>query len=89
MYAGAQRAHCFLPQAANGQHAAAQRDLAGHRNVAVHRPIRQRGEHRSRDGDAGAGSVLGDGALREVDVDVFRLVEVRRNAELLRPLAQA
>ena len=89
MYAGAQRAHRFLAQAADRQHAAAQRDLTRHGNITVHRLPRQRGEHRCRDGDTGAGSVLGDGPLREVDMDVLRLVEVRRDAELLRPLAQA
>ena len=89
MYARAQRAHCLFAQAPDGEHTAAQRDLARHGDIAVYRLPRQRGEHRCRDGDTGAGSVLGDGPLREVDMDVLRLVEVRRDAELLRPLAQA
>ena len=45
------------------------------------RPARQGGEHGSGDGDAGGGAVLGHCALREVDVDVLRLVEVRRDAQ--------
>ena len=84
MYARAQRAHCLFAQAPDGEHTAAQRDLARHGDIAVYRLPRQRGEHRCRDGDTGAGSVLGDGPLREVDMDVLRLVEVRRDAELLR-----
>ncbi len=84
MYARAQRAHCLFAQAPDGEHTAAQRDLARHGDIAVYRLPRQRGEHRCRDGDTGAGSVLGDGPLREVDMDVLRLVKVRRDAELLR-----
>ena len=88
MYARAQRAHRLLAQSPDGKHAAAQRDLTGHGDLAVHRPVRQRREHRRCDGDAGARAVLGNGSLGEVNVNVLCFIEVRCNAELQRPLAQ-
>ena len=89
MYARAQRAHRLFAQTSDGEHAAAQRDLARHGDVTVHRLPRQRGEHRRCDGDTGARAVLGDGPLGKVDVDVLCLIKIRRDAELPRPLAQA
>ena len=55
----------------------------------AHRAVRQRREQRRRDGNARARPVLGDRPLGEVDVNILRLIEVRRNAQLRRALAQA
>jgi hypothetical protein len=72
----------LLLDAADGQHLAAQRDLAGHRHVAADLASRERRDHRGRDRDAGRGPVLRDRALRHVDVDVVRLEEVLRDLQI-------
>ena len=67
----------FTP--ADRQHAAAQRDLAGHRDVATHRPPRHRAHERRRDRDAGARPVLRDRARRHVHVHLDRAESVLGN----------
>ena len=74
----------LLADAADRQHEAAQRDLAGHRDVLAHRLISQRRHDRRRHRDAGRRSVFRDRAGRHVDVQVVRVEKVRRDAELLR-----
>src|SRR5215475_7536174 len=69
------REQLFL-QAADRQHAAAQRDLAGHRNVAAHRNAGHHRYDRAYHGDTGRRAVLRRGPFRHVHVDVF-LVEPR------------
>ena len=67
----------LLLHAADAQHFAAKRDLAGHGQVAAHRDFGQRADHRCRQGDAGGRTVLGDRSLGDVDVNVDAPVEVR------------
>ena len=66
--AGAVRGEQLLLEAADRQHAAAQRDLAGHRDVVAHRDARQRARDAGRHGDARARAVLAD-ELGEVNVE--------------------
>jgi hypothetical protein len=65
----------FSLQAADRQHLAAQRDLAGHRHVLADLAPGQRRDERGRHRDPGRGAVLGDGAGRDVDVDVALVEE--------------
>ena len=78
--AGAVRREDLLLQPADRQHAAAQRDLAGHRHVAADRPPRQRRDHRRRDRDAGRRAFLRHRARRHVHVDVVLLEHLGRDA---------
>ena len=86
--AGAARRQDLLLDAADGEHPARQRDLAGHGDVAAHRPAgqlrHQRGDHR----DARRGPVLGHGAGRDVHVDLGVLVEGGIDAVALRVRAE-
>ena len=68
--AGAVRRQHLLLHAADRQHLAAQRDLAGHRHVAADRNPGQRRDERGGHRDAGRRAVLRDRALGHVDVDV-------------------
>ena len=77
----------LLLQASDGQHLAAQRDLAGHGHIGTHRNAGQHRHQRRGHGDTRAGAVLGRGALGHVDVDVLLLVEVRLDAQLCRTAA--
>src|SRR5450631_1481478 len=77
----------FLLQTADGQHFAAQCDLAGHRDVGTHRNAGQYRHDRGADGRARARPVLGRGALGKVNVQVGLGVEIRSDAELLRTMA--
>ena len=74
----------LLLDAADGQHLAAQGDLAGHGDVVANRPPRgvgrERGDHRH----AGGGPVLRDGAGGHMDVHRPSLEELRVDAEGLR-----
>ena len=74
---GPQRRQQLLLQAADRQHAAAQRDLAGHRHVAADRDAGQHRDDRGRHRHAGRRTVLRRRAFRHVDMDVA-LVEQRR-----------
>ena len=61
------RRHQLLFQAADRQHLAAQRDFAGHGHIAAHRNPGQRAADGGGQRDAGRGTVLGNGALRECE----------------------
>ena len=73
----------LLLDAADRQHLAAQRDLAGHRHVVAHRPSGEQRRQRGRDGDAGGRAVLRHRAGGHVDVQVEVLEEVGGDAEAL------
>jgi len=74
------RQHLFL-DAADGQHASGEGNLAGHGDVAAHRATRQLGGERRRHGDAGGRTVLRDGARGHVQVKLRVLEEVGIGAE--------
>ena len=78
----AQGSHRLLLQAADGHDPATKADLAGHCHIAPHGPARQGGDDGGGDGDTGAGAVLGDGTLGEMDVDVLILIEIGVDAQL-------
>src|SRR5262249_54893909 len=67
----------LLLQAADRQHAAAQRDLAGHGDVAAYRNAGHHRYNRADHGDASRRPILRSGPFRHVHVDVL-LVEPRR-----------
>ena len=71
----------LLLEAADRQDVAAQRDLAGHGDVAVDLAPRLGRDHGRGHRDAGGRAVLRHGAFWQVDVDVVLLVEVLRQAE--------
>ena len=71
----------FFFQSADGQHFAAQRDLAGHGDIAAHRNLAQSAGNRGGDGDAGRRTVLRNGAFRHVHVNVESAVEVARQTQ--------
>ena len=73
----------LLLDAADRQHLAAQRDLAGHRHVAPHRDAGERRHERRAHRDARGGPVLRNRTLGHVDVDVDLAAEVARDPELL------
>ena len=66
----AMRGHHLLLDAADGEHLAAQRDLARHGHIVAHRTLPHHRGDAGGDGHAGGGAVFRDGAGREVDVDV-------------------
>ena len=68
----------LLLDAADRQHFAAQRDLAGHRDVVADRPPGEQRDERRHHRDAGGRAVLRDRAGRHVDVEVGLLEEVGR-----------
>ena len=85
--AAAQRREQLFLEAADRQHAAAQRDLAGHGDVAADRNAGQGRDHRRDHADAGRRPVLGHRAFGQVDVDVLaredrRLDAIGRRARL-------
>ena len=71
----------LLFQSADGQHLAAQRDLAGHGHIAAHRNPAQRARQSGRDGDPRRGTVFWDCALGHMHVNVEVAVEVARQSE--------
>ena len=83
----AQRGHGLFPQAADGQHPTPQGDLPGHGDSPLYGGPGQGRHHRHRDGDAGGRSVLGDRALREMDMQIPGLVKIGCNPQLLGPTA--
>ena len=83
---GAVRREHLLLDAADRQHQTAQADFAGHRDVAAHGLIGQERDQRDEHRDARARAVLGNGARRNVDVDVALLEQRLVDAE---PLASA
>ena len=73
------RAMCrqqLLLQAADWKHLAAQRDLAGHGDIAPHLDLRQRAGQPGSQRDAGRWTILRNRALRDVHMDVDVAVEV-------------
>ncbi len=66
----AQRPEQLLLDATDREDSAAQGDFAGHGDVVAHFAPGQRGDQRRGHGDARRGTVLGDGAGRDVDVHV-------------------
>ena len=71
----------LLLHAADRQHLALQRDLAGHAHAAAHRTPTEEADQRCHHGDARRRSVLRDGARRDMDVDRL-LLEARRDTQL-------
>jgi len=70
--------HGFFFQAADWKNTAPNGDFTGHGDVAPDRGSGQRRDDRSTDGYAGGRPVFRHGAFREMDVDVFCLVEIGR-----------
>ena len=64
------RAEHLLLDAADRQHAPAQRDLARHRDVVAGGPAGEDRSHRGEDGQSGRRPLLRLRACRHVDVDV-------------------
>ncbi len=69
----------------DGQHLAAQGNLAGHSDVALHGNLGQRAHHCGGQRDTRRRAVLGDRTLRDVDVDIDMPVEVRAQSQPRRP----
>ena len=67
--------HALLPQTADGQNPSPQGDLTGHGDIVTNRDISQCRNKRRTGGDPCRRAVLGDCALREVDVDILILIE--------------
>ena len=65
-----QGAEQLLLHTADGQDATPQGHFAGHRDVVTHLATRKRRDQRRSHRDTGTGAVLGDGAGRDVDVQV-------------------
>ncbi len=84
---GAMRGQQFFLQSADGQHLAAQRDLARHRDVAPDGNLAQCAGNRGGDGDASRRSVLGNRAFRHVHVNIESAVKVARQAQAMGPRA--
>ena len=59
-------------------------DLTGHGDIPPDRTVCQRRDKSGADRDTGRWSVFGYGAFREMDVNVFRLIKIRRNTKLIR-----
>ena len=76
--------HQFFFQTADGQHLAAQGDLAGHGQVAAHGNLAQRAGDGGGDGDARRGAIFRDSTFGNVHVQVEIAVEVAAEAEALR-----
>ena len=77
------RGQHLLLEPADRQHAALQRDLAGHADRVLDRAAAEQRRERRGHRDAGARAVLGDRARRDVDVEVALLEEPRVDPELL------
>ena len=73
--------HGLFLQAADPHDPTAEGDFTGHGNVPPHRGVGQGGDHGRADRYTGRGAVLGNRALREVDVDVLGLIKVSGNAQ--------
>ena len=75
--AAAVRGQGLVLEAANGQDAAAQGDLPGHGRIAPHGPPGERRDEGGGHRDAGRRAVLRLGALRQVDMQIEPLAEIR------------
>ena len=71
----------LLLETVDRPHAAAQRDLASHSEVAAHRNSGHHRHDRRDHGGAGGGSILRCRAVRHVDVDVVLIEQGRLDAE--------
>src|SRR5580704_12323582 len=85
--AAAQSRQELLLETADRQHAAAQRDLAGHRYVAMDRDTGHHRDNRRDHGDARGWAILWGCTLGHVHVDVALVKHGRLNAEGDRPHA--
>src|ERR1039458_4163823 len=80
-YAVPVRRHQLLLQSADGQHLATEGDFTGHGHVAAHRNACQGAANGGGQSDAGRRTVLGDGALGNVDMHVEVAVKIARQTE--------
>ena len=78
---GARGREHLLLDAADRQHPPAQRDLAGHRDVAARAPTREQRDQRRHQRDARRRPVLRHRARRHVQMDLARRAGPRREAE--------
>ncbi len=78
---GAMSRQQFLFQAADGKNLAAERDLAGHGQIAANGNLAQRAGDRGGDRDAGRRPIFRDGAFRNVHVQIEIAVEVASQAQ--------
>src|SRR5687767_7880212 len=69
--------------ATDGQHVAAQRDFAGHGDVAPNRTLSENGDDRRGNGDARRWPVFRNGARGNVNVNVVRFEVIRWNPVLV------
>ena len=76
------RGEQLLLHAADRQHLALQRHLAGHANLAADRPTRQQARERRHHGDARGGPVLRNRARGDMDVEATLVEPVDRQAQL-------
>ena len=68
--------HALFLESADGQHLAADTDLACHRDVGADRKSRQSGVQRGRHRHTRGGAVLGDRTLQGVEMDIVVLIEI-------------
>ncbi len=78
------RGQQLLLQAADRQHLAAQRDLAGHGHIGTHRDAGQHRHQRGRHGNARGRAILGRRSFGHVDVDVALLEHLILDAQASR-----
>ena len=81
------RGQQFFFQAADGKNLAAQRDLAGHGQIASNRNLAQRAGNGGGDRDARRRAIFRNGAFGNVHVQIEVAVEVAAQAEALRARA--
>src|SRR5688572_15569615 len=70
LYASARGGQALLFQSTNGQHKATERYLARHSDVGTDGPITEERGERRKHGDSSGRSILGDGAGRDMNVNV-------------------
>jgi len=79
------RGQQLFGQPADGEHPAPECDLTGHRQFMPDRSLDQRRHQGRGDGDAGGRPILRDRTLRDVDMDIELLVEIRLQPEQTGP----
>src|SRR2546426_334839 len=80
---GAMRGQKFFFQSADRQHFAAQRNLAGHGDIATHGNLAQSAGNSGSDRDARRGAIFGDGAFRHMHVNVESAVEIALQSQAM------
>ena len=80
---GAMRRQQLFFQSADGQYLAAQRNLAGHGDIAPDGNLAQSAGNRGGDGDAGRRAIFRNRAFRHVHVDIESAIEVARQAQAM------